>query len=343
MHMADILETLAQGRDLTQDEARAAFAALMDGELSAAQAGAFLMGLRAKGETAQELAAGVETAVARTRKVDAVPGPRVDTCGTGGDHSCSFNCSTAVALTLAGMGYTVVKHGNRSVSSKCGSADVVEGLGLPMPAEPDQAAAEIQARKFVFLFAPYYHPAFKHIMPVRKEMGVRTLFNLMGPLLNPARPTHQLLGVARADILHLMAEALLLSGVEKAAVVHGAGGFDELTPFGPAHIVWVGGGKLVEAHLDPAELGFAPCEPAEVTVEGPQHALETLQAILAGKGPQPMQEMAALNLAVALHLLDEGSTLSGSVKKAREAIRDGAGQKVLANLDTASQGENANA
>jgi anthranilate phosphoribosyltransferase len=260
--------------------------------------------------------------------VPGLSGPRIDTCGTGGDASCSFNCSTAVALYLAGMGYQVVKHGNRAVSSSCGSADAVEALALPMLLEPEQVAEEVEKRNFAFLFAPNYHPAFKHIMPVRKDLGMRTLFNLMGPLLNPARPTHQLLGVAKAEIMQIMAEALRLGGVERAAVVHGAAGFDELSPFGPSKVVWISRGETVETELDPAELGIAPCDPEDVAVRDKDHALAVLRDVLAGTGPEAMQEMLVFNLAVALHLLEE-EPLGTCVEQARDAVAQGAGMRPL--------------
>jgi anthranilate phosphoribosyltransferase len=330
--ITDVLETLAAGKSLDADAAAFAFEKLMDGDLSPSQAGALLMGLRAKGETALEIAAAVKAVLDRARLVKNLPEKRFDPVGTGGDKSCSFNCSTATSLAIAGMGYAVVKHGNRAITSSCGAADAIEGLGLPMLKEPEDIAAEVKKRGFAFLFAPHFHPAFKHIMPVRRELGMRTLFNLLGPLVNPARPTHQLVGVARPQILELVAETLLLTGIKRAAVVYGQGGLDELTPFGPAEVVWVGDGKTVRAALDPAELGIAPCAMEDIVVRDKAHALEVLRELLGGKGPKAMREMLVLNMAVALHLLDEGPGLQECVEKARAGLASGAGLKLVESI-----------
>ncbi len=329
MNMADVLELLAFHKDLPEDMAEESFKRLMDGTMTPAQAGAFLMGLKTKGETARELASAVKAALNHARLVPGLSGKRIDTCGTGGDKSHSFNCSTAVALILAGMGYQVVKHGNRAISSQCGSADVLEALGLPIMVEPEDAGRELSKNNFVFLFAPSYHPAFKHIMPVRKEIGCRTLFNLLGPLLNPARPTHQILGVALPEFVTRLAEVLALTGVNKAVVVHGAGGFDELTTFGPATVVWVRDGWLRQEEIDPAELGFTPAEPKDVAVADKDQAVKTLKEVLAGGGPKAMQDMTALNLAAALNLLEDDLDLKQCVDKAYAAIKSGVGTRVF--------------
>ncbi|TVM17648.1 anthranilate phosphoribosyltransferase [Oceanidesulfovibrio indonesiensis] len=326
---SEILEQLAQRQNLDDDQAAAAFAMLLSGELTPAQSGAMLMGLRAKGETAREVAAAVNAALAEARMVTGLEGIRIDTCGTGGDHSNSFNCSTTVALYLAALGYPVVKHGNRSLTSFSGSADIVEALGLPMHDNPDDVTRTLQEETFTFLFAPHFHPAFKHIMPVRKDMAIRTLFNLLGPLLNPGRPTHQLLGVARPQVLDLMAEVLQLTGVQRAVVVCGSGGssggrFDEFTTFGPAEVVWVGGEQLVHTELDPYEFGFPRHAPGDVAVHSKEEAVDAVKNLLSGKGPQAMQDMVALNLGVALHILEEGLGLSESFDKARAAVAQGA-------------------
>ncbi|SDB14443.1 anthranilate phosphoribosyltransferase [Desulfonatronum thiosulfatophilum] len=325
----DILEQLARRQPLTDIQADRIFNALLQGELGPAQAGAFLMGLRAKGEDSTDLAAGVRAGLEHARPIPGLSGVRIDTCGTGGDNACSFNCSTAVALFLAEMGYQVVKHGNRAVSSSCGSADVLEALGLPLDTEPDQVASRLAADKFVFLFAPAYHPAFRHIMPVRRELGIRTLFNLMGPLLNPARPTHQLIGVGDPAFLFIMGEALLLTGVERALVVHGTGGYDELTTFGPARCYIIKDGIMEKTAINPQKLGFERHAPEDVTVKDKDHAVGVMREILAGNGPKAMAEMAALNLAACLYLLEEGKTLIECAEMARAAVKKGVGSRVL--------------
>lgn len=323
----ECLELLAMGKDLPQELATYAFRAMYTGEMPASCVGAFLMGLKTKGECAVEIAAGVTTALEEARLVTGLTGARIDTCGTGGDNTCSFNCSTAVALYLAAMGHKVVKHGNRAVSSSCGSADAVESLGFTLVVEPDLVAAELDKHNFVFLFAPNYHPAFKRIGPIRKELGVRSLFNLMGPLLNPARPTHQLLGVPTARHVRLMAEVLALTGLPCGAVIHGAGGFDELTPFGPATVCWLRDGWLKNDRIDPESLGIPTHKPAEVVVSGRDEAVAVLREVLAGKGNQAMRDMVALNLGCALHLLEDGLTLKQGVAKAQDAIASGTAAK----------------
>lgn len=329
MKISDILETLAEGNNLSAPVAKEAFTHLMDGEMTPAQAGAFLMGLRLKGETPQEMAAAVAVCLERARLIPGVQGRRVDPVGTGGDGKNSFNCSTATALTLAGMGYAVTKHGNRAVSSSCGSADAVDGMGLPMLQEPQAILEELKRRNFVFLFAPHFHPAFRHIMPVRQELGMRTLFNLLGPLLNPARPTHQLLGVARPQFLQLMADVLALSGIERAAVVHGAGGYDEITPMGPAQVVMVEGTSTRAVSVDPAEYGIGPCDPRDLSVSGKEEGLAVLRDLLSGGGNAAMRDMLVLNVGVTVHLLEDGRDMRRCMDMAREAVMAGAGGKVL--------------
>ncbi|AGW12507.1 anthranilate phosphoribosyltransferase [Megalodesulfovibrio gigas] len=334
--IAEILDALAGGATLSRHEADAAFGMLMAGQLTPTQTGALLMGLRAKGETAEEVAAAVDAALAQANMVAkrADYPVLVDTCGTGGDHSCSFNCSTAVALCMAALGYPVAKHGNRSMTGNCGSADVLEGMGMELLADAELAAAQLDERGFVFLFAPNFHPAFRHVMPARREMGIRTVFNLMGPLLNPARPSHQLVGVARPELMELMAETLALSGVARAAVVCGSGGeagkrWDELTTFGPALVTWVVEGDLAHTELDPQDFDFPAYTPAEVAIKNREEGVARMREVLAGKGPKAMQDMCALNLGVTLHLADEESTLGDCMDKARGVIASGVAAQYL--------------
>jgi anthranilate phosphoribosyltransferase len=327
--IGSVLETLAKGEMLDKDTATACFEQLMDGKLSPAQAGALLMGLKAKGETAEELAAAVNAALKRAKLVPGLSGKRIDTCGTGGDGSSSFNCSTTTALVLAGMGYSVVKHGNRSVSSKSGSADVLEAMGFPLDTPPEAVAGELEARNFVFLFAPMFHPAFKHIMPVRKELGCRTLFNLLGPMLNPARPSHQLIGVALPEVAERMAQVTAMGDVASAAVVHGAGGFDELTPFGKNAVWYVEDGKVDAEEFDPADYGFKAWQPEDVAVRGPEHSKEVLLELLSGKGPEAMQDMTALNVGMCVYLYEEDMAMEEAMEHARDALAQGLGEKVL--------------
>ena len=328
MNTATILEQLADGQHLTEHAAHMAFADLMDGKMTAGQAGSLLMGLRQKGETPQEIHAAVRACLERARTVEAISDTTIDLVGTGGDGKHSFNCSTATALTLAGMGYKVTKHGNRAVSSSCGSADAIEGLGLPLRVLPEEIPAELAKRNFAFLFAPDYHPAFKHVMPVRKELGYRTLFNLLGPLLNPARPHFMLLGVAKQEVMEVMAEVLIEAGVTRAAVVHGAGGYDELTTMGANRIIYVENGTLRKETLDATKFGFSPCREEELSVEGKEEGLTVLRELLAGGGSQAMRDMLSVNTGMALHLITHDS-LDSCMERAKDAVASGAGRKVL--------------
>lgn len=327
--MSLILETLAAGTDLTDEMAETAFNRLMDGELSPAQAGAFLLGLRSKGETPLEMSHAVKAVLARAVPLPRMDGAVIDVVGTGGDKRFSFNCSTATALTLAGLGHKVLKHGNRSVSSNCGSADVLERLGTRLDLPPRDVPAQLARDNFVFLFAPHYHPSFKHIMPIRKEMGVRTLFNLLGPLVNPARPTHGLIGVPSPDLLPLMAGTFARLGGTRTAVVCGAGGYDELTPMGPADVVLVRDTEQETLRLDPREYGFEACAPEDLAVTGPKHAEEVLREILNGKGPKAMRDMLAFNLGLALFMLEgaKGDPIAPFMEKAVDAVARGAGRR----------------
>ncbi|QJB55215.1 anthranilate phosphoribosyltransferase [Pseudodesulfovibrio sp. zrk46] len=310
MSISEILELLAQKKPLNDVQADFMFTELMDGNMTEAQTGAFLMALRAKGEDSTDLAAGVRAGVAHAVKIPGFDGnrdePVIDTCGTGGDGQCSFNNSTAVSLFLADMGYTVAKHGNRALSSSCGSADALEALGIPLEQTPEEAAEGLAKYNFAFLFAPAYHPAFKYVMPVRQQLGIRTLFNFMGPLLNPARPSHQLMGIGDPSKLELMGETLLLTGVDKALIFSGAGGFDELTTWGPNRGYIIHDGVMEKTTVNPSQLGFKPHAPGDVRVDGKDDAVAKLRDILAGKGPEAMMDMVALNLAGCLHLLGKG-------------------------------------
>ena len=303
VQMSNVIEDLALGKNLSAEIAADVFARLMDGELPAAQAGALLLGLRAKGETPEEVSEAVNAVLARAITIPPIAGTTIDIVGTGGDGKESFNCSTATALTLAGMGYKVLKHGNRSVSSRCGSADVLEQLGISLDTPPEAVKEELEKEGFVFLYAPNYHPSFRNVMPVRRELGVRTLFNILGPLVNPAFPTHHLFGVPNKEQLTLVAATLARSKRGVGAVVLGAGGYDELTPTGEASIVFVNNSQMHAARIDPAEFGFLPCAEQDLSVADPQEAAEVLRKILQGNGPRPMQDMLALNLGLALYLL----------------------------------------
>lgn len=326
-----ILDKLAAREDLTADMAATGFAALMDGKLTPAQAGAFLFGLRIKGESALELAHATRAALARSVRVKGIQGPAIDIVGTGGDGRNSFNCSTASALIMAAMGYKVIKHGNRAVSSTCGAADAIEALGLPVEPDPKKVLENLEKNNFAFLFAPYYHPAFKNIGPLRKELGVRTLFNILGPMINPARPTHLLMGVARPELVPLVAETLLQSPLQKAAVLCGAGGYDEMTPLGPTEISLIENGIIRKIYFDPDEFGIPKCDPDDLTVHSKEEAVSSLKDILAGKGPRARLDMVALNMAIGIMLLEDDISLKDALQKAQDAVNSGMAIKAYEN------------
>ncbi|MBQ9536985.1 MAG: anthranilate phosphoribosyltransferase [Desulfovibrionaceae bacterium] len=324
-----ILDAVANGEDLSRAKAQFCFGELLDGSLTPAQAGSFLMALRMKGETSVELACAARALLERSIKVPEITTPHIDVVGTGGDGKHSFNCSTATALILAGMGYMVTKHGNRAVSSTCGSADAVEGLGLPLESEPQEVLTELSKRNFAFIFARHFHPVFKHLAPIRAELGVRTLFNLLGPLLNPARPTHILLGVAKPSLVPLVTDVLLELQQPVAAVVCGAGEYDEITPLGIATVSLIRGGRTTKLALNPADFGIAPCTPKQLAVHSKREAVAVLQDLLQGQGPAPMLDMLVLNVGLALYLLEAERELGACMAQARLAVRQGVAQKVL--------------
>ncbi|MDR2935031.1 MAG: anthranilate phosphoribosyltransferase [Candidatus Adiutrix sp.] len=324
-----LMENLAAHVNLSRAEAAHLFARLMDGELSQAQAGALLMGLKAKGETPEELAEAAQAVLDRAVSLPPIPGPFLDIVGTGGDNRYTFNCSTAAALTMAGLGYKVVKHGNRSISSKSGSADVLERLGEDLNRPPEEVPGLLARRNFVFLFAPSYHPSFRHIMPVRKELGIRTLFNILGPLVNPARPDYSFLGAPNRAILPLMAGAQRLLGTKFTALVCGAGDYDELTALGPAAVILVEGDKITETTIDPARHGFTPCDPRALTISGPAEGEKVLRELLAGRGPAPMRDMLILNVALAIYVVRVAESFDRCLNEARRAVESGAGGRVL--------------
>ncbi|WP_298068186.1 anthranilate phosphoribosyltransferase [uncultured Mailhella sp.] len=327
--ISQVLESVAQGSDLTDEQAEVAFGSMLDGSMTPAQAGALLMGLRMKGEKASELAAAIRIMLARAVKVEGVPEKCIDIVGTGGDGKHSFNCSTSAALTLAGLGYRVLKHGNRAVSSTSGAADAVEGLGLPLEKDPAAIIAMLKKRNFAFQFAPYFHPAFANVGPVRKQLGMRTLFNMLGPMINPGCPDHLMMGVPRPEMVDLVADTLLLRPIRHVAVFCGAGGYDELTTMGRTRIVEIRDKVKRDLIFNPADYGFEPCRPEDVEVHDREEASGVLKELLAGRGPKPMQDMMIVNAAFAIYMLEDNKSLADCVEIARKAVAEGVAQKVL--------------
>src|SRR5213083_1838490 len=259
------LARLLDGHDLSREEAHEVMGSIMSGEATPAQIAGFLIALRAKGETADEIAGCAEAMREHALPVRPQRDDLVDTAGTGGDGASTINISTAAALVAAAAGAAVAKHGNRAVSSACGSADVLEALGFSLEQEPDRIARSIDELGFGFLFAPSHHPAMRHAAPVRKELATRTVFNVLGPLTNPAGARAQVVGVYSAELVRTIADVLATLGARRAYVVHGAGGIDELSPVGPNLIAEVVEGTVRERTLYPeAELGVPRCDVAEL-------------------------------------------------------------------------------
>jgi anthranilate phosphoribosyltransferase len=309
-------------RDLTEDEAAGAMADIMDGEATPAQIGAFVTALRLKGETVDEI-----TGMARVmrRKALRVPvaGPVLDTCGTGGDGSGSFNVSTAAAFVAAGAGLRVAKHGNRAMSSHSGSADVLEALGARVDLTPEQVAACIDRAGMGFMFAQAFHPAMKHAAGPRREIGVRTVFNVLGPLTNPAGAQAQVLGVPSPDLAEKLAQALGRLGVRRALVVHGEDGLDELSISGPSVVFDLCGGELRRYTVCPEDAGLARAPAAAVRGGTPADNAETMRLLLKGHDG-PVRDFVLLNAAAALVAGGAADDIPAGVARAAEVIASGA-------------------
>jgi anthranilate phosphoribosyltransferase len=320
-----LLEKLLARVDLEEDEAGQLMVALTREDLPPALAAALLVALRAKGETAAEVR-GFARAMRGLARKPAVPAdaPTLDIVGTGGDGSGSLNLSTGASLLAAACGIPVVKHGNRSVSSRSGSADVLEALGMRLPADAAEAGACLAATGYTFLFAPYFHPAMKAVAPVRKAMGVRTVFNLLGPLTNPAAPPYLLLGAFSPAAARLMAEALAgFEGLERAFVVHGSPGWDEATPVGPFVLYEVRGEEVSETTRDPAEWGLARCTADDLAGGDAAVNAARLRAALEGEDTGPHLDALLLGTALALELTGRADSPAMAVGMARAAVEDG--------------------
>ncbi len=326
-----LIEKLGRREDLTEAEAAAAMEAVMRGAVPSAQLAGLLIGLAMKGERPAEL-----VGLARTMRAHAVRLPQqasavFDTCGTGGDRSGTFNISTAAAIVAAACGVRVAKHGNRSVSSQCGSADVLEALGVNVQASADRVAACLDEVGMAFLFAPAFHPAMRHAAQTRKDLGVRTAFNLLGPLTNPARPTRQIVGVPRPELTELIARALHGLGVERAWVVHGADGLDELSTTGHTKVSECRHGAVQTFYVHPSDFGLAKAAPE--TLRGGDAAANAaiVREVLDGR-PGPARDVVLLNAGAALFVAGRADSVPGGMADAAAAIDSGGARQVLAGL-----------
>ena len=337
---SQLLEHLLQGGTLKDGEATALMQAWLAESLTPVQTGAFLAALRARGVNGIELAA-----MARVLR-EACPLPcappdlfMVDTCGTGGDGADTFNISTAVAFTAAACGAVVAKHGNRSASGKVGSADVLEGLGLQLKAPAERVVEALPEAKVTFLFAPAWHPALVNLAPLRRSLGVRTVFNLLGPLVNPLRPNGQVLGVARADLLDPMAEALQGLGQERAVVVHGAGGLDEASLAGANAVRILEGGTLRADTLAPSDLGLQEAPLSALKGGELEENTTILRELLQGRGTTPQQQVVAFNTALVLWVAGLESDLRVGAQSALRALEQGLPWQRLESLRRGLNGE----
>ncbi len=331
-----LLEQLLRGESLSAEQAGALMQAWLDEQIPPVLTGALLAALRAKGVSGEELAAMASV----LRRACPLPGERpalslVDTCGTGGDGADSFNISTAVAFVAAACGVHVAKHGNRSASGRVGSADVLEALEINLQAPREQVVAALPQVGVTFLFAPGWHPALVGLAPLRRAMGVRTVFNLLGPLVNPLQPDAQVLGVAQADLLDPMAGALARLGLRRAVVVHGAGGLDEASLQGPSQLRLVEHGEVVSQELDPATLGLAQA-PITALAGGDLAANRAiLEAVLQGGGSDAQRQVVALNTALVLWAAGASDSIAAGHQQAAAVLASGSPWQKLLQLRTA--------
>ncbi len=326
MDMQTAIRAVTERRDLSEDQMTAVMEIIMSGQATSAQIGGFLIGLRMKGETIEEIAAAARVMRALATKVEVHTEYLVDTCGTGGDGTHTFNISTASAFVAAAAGARVAKHGNRSVSSKSGSADVLEAAGVNLDLTPEQVAECIEKIGVGFLFAPRHHGAMKHAIGPRREMGVRTIFNLLGPLTNPAGARNQVLGVWSKDWLTPLAEVLARLGGRHVMVVNAEDGMDEISIASPTHVAELKDGTLTHYVITPEEFGIARADVASLMVASPKQSLGLIRTVL-DDTPGPALDIVALNAGAAIYAASITDTLEQGVRKAQAVIASGAARE----------------
>ena len=330
-----LITKIASGASLTRGEAERAFDMLLSGEVTPAQMGGFLLGLRVRGETIEEIT-GAVTAMRRKMLTVAAPPGAIDIVGTGGDGHGTYNVSTLAALIVAACGVPVAKHGNRAASSKSGASDVLSALGVRIGLTPQDVAASITEAGIGFMSAPVHHAAMRHVAEIRSELGVRTLFNLLGPLANPAGVKRQLLGVFSAELLKPLAEVLRNLGTERAWLVHGSEGLDEITTTGPTSVCALEAGAIHSFEIVPEDAGLKRSALADLKGGDAAHNAAALKTVLAG-ARNAYRDIAVLNSAAALVVAEKASDLKAGAALAAEAIDSGRAAGVLAKLVTASQ------
>ncbi len=325
------LGRLAGGEDLSMEEMSSAIDAVVEGNCTPGQIGILLTALRAKGETAQEVAGAALTLRRRMTPIRTTQTGVLDTCGTGGDGSGTFNISTAAAIVVAAAGVPVAKHGNRAITSRTGSADVLAALGVNVSADVPQVERCLDELGICFCFAPLMHPSMKQVAEVRKQLGFPTIFNLLGPLANPASATYQVVGVGRAELRPLMAEALHLLGTRRAVVVHGEDGLDEVTLAGPTRVTEVTPEGLRNFSWTPSDFGLSPMTLESLQVTGPEDSARVIRGVLADM-PGPPRDIVVLNAAAALWLAGKAVSPSAAAGLAAEALKSGAALALLERL-----------
>ena len=326
-----LLEKLNKRQDLTAEEASAAMAEIMDGRAQPAHIAGFLVALGMKGERPSEIVGLARTMRARATKLSRTFAPVFDTCGTGGDRAHTFNVSTIAALVLAASGVRVAKHGNRSVSSRCGSADLLEALGVDITVGPAVVERSLDEAGIAFFFAPTFHPSMRHAAPTRKELGIRTAFNLLGPLTNPAGAARQLVGVPKPELTELVARSLALLGSERAWVVHGADGLDEISTTGYTKVSECRAGAVNTFYVHPSDFKLPKAAPASLRGGDPAENAVIARRVLAGE-PGAAREIVLLNAGVSLLIAGEVPTVPEGIERAAQAIDTGAALAVLGQL-----------
>lgn len=338
MDLAPVIARVANRTHLSIEDAEEAFVEVMEGRATPVLISAFLTALRVKGEQPAEIAGGVR---ALRRAMIPVAAPEgwtlVDTCGTGGGAITTFNISTAAAILAAGAGVRIAKHGNRSFSSRCGSADVLEALGVRIDMQPEQMSEVLQQAGIVFMFAPLLHPAMRHVAPVRRELGMPTIMNVLGPLANPAGASRQIVGVSHPALLELIAGGLMELGHERALVVHGQPGLDELSPLGPTSVIELKEGTLERYLIDPANWGIENMSQDELAGYEPNENARVIRDVLSGKGTRSARYATTMNAGAAIYLAGLADNLRQGWDVAESALESGAGMQALERLITASR------
>ena len=336
MDMQQAIKAVTEQKDLSSDEMIDVMRLIMTGEATQAQIGGFLVGLRMKGETVDEITAAAGVMRGLSSKVEIEKSPLVDTCGTGGDGASTFNISTASAFVVAAAGGYVAKHGNRSISSSSGSADVLEAAGVNLDVTPEQVAACVEAIGVGFMFAPKHHSAMKHAIGPRKEMAVRTIFNVLGPLTNPAEAHCQVLGVFSKQWVLPLAQVLKQLGSTHVLVVHAADGMDEISIGSETYVAELLEEKITEYTISPEDFGMQTADVAQLAVSGAQESLDVIRKVFAGeKGPA--RDIVVLNSGAAIYAADLVNSLQEGIKKADEVITSGAAKQKLSALVELSQ------